>query len=113
MAQFVYEQLCTFIPEKDKGKTIYFILYDYKKYIIGDKNPANCTDFALLLQESRQQEIEEDIAISQALETYIPLQANNYAHMDGDNNEKEKTYDCHQHVIEFLKEEKDEKKKKN
>ncbi|ETO00071.1 hypothetical protein RFI_37388, partial [Reticulomyxa filosa] len=110
MAHFVYEQLCTFIPEKVKGKAIYIILYDYyKKYIIGDKNPASCADFALLLQESRQQEMEEDIAISQARETYIPLQANNYAHMDGDNNEKEITYDCHQHVIEFLKEKKDEK----
>ncbi|ETO34639.1 hypothetical protein RFI_02452 [Reticulomyxa filosa] len=80
IAQFVYTQLCTFVPEKEKGKAIYFILYEYyKKYVIGDKNPASCADFALLLQESRKQEIDEDITILQALETYIPLQANNYA----------------------------------
>ncbi|ETO14888.1 hypothetical protein RFI_22480, partial [Reticulomyxa filosa] len=102
MTQFVYEQLCTFMPEKMKGKAIYVILYEYyKKYIIGDKNPASCVDFALLLQESRKQEMEEDIAISQALETYIPLQANTYP-QDGDNNEKNDTFDCHQHVIAFL-----------
>ncbi|ETN99333.1 hypothetical protein RFI_38148, partial [Reticulomyxa filosa] len=102
IAQFVYEQLCKFTPEKIKGKAIYMILYEYyKKYIIGDKNPASCADFALLLQESRKQEMDEDIAISQALETYIPLQANTYPY-DGDNNEKNDTFDCHQHIIEFL-----------
>ncbi|ETO35956.1 NB-ARC domain-containing protein, partial [Reticulomyxa filosa] len=113
MAQFVYEQLCTFTPEKIKGKTIYVILYEYyKRYIIGDKNPASCADFALQLQESRKQEMEEDITISQALETYIPLQANKYPHVDGEENEKNDTFDCHQHAIEFLegKEASEEKK---
>ncbi|ETO09073.1 hypothetical protein RFI_28313 [Reticulomyxa filosa] len=109
MAQFVYEQLCKFTPVKMKGKAIYVILYEYyKKYIIGDKNPASCADFALLLQESRKQEMEEDIAITQALEMYIPLQANKYPHVDGEENEKNDTFDCRQHVIEFLEE--DEKK---
>ncbi|ETO33876.1 hypothetical protein RFI_03221 [Reticulomyxa filosa] len=110
MAQFVYEQLCKFTPEKMKGKAIYVILYEYyKRYIIGDKNPASCADFALLLQESRKQEMEEDITIAQALETYIPLQANNYPYED---NEKKDTFDCHQHIIEFLegKEVSEEKK---
>ncbi|ETO07742.1 hypothetical protein RFI_29649 [Reticulomyxa filosa] len=103
MAQLVYEQLCKFTPEKIKGKAIYVILYEYyKRYIIGDKNPASCSDFALLLQESRKQEMEEDIAISQALETYIPLQANKYPHVDSEENEKNDTFDCHQHIIEFL-----------
>ncbi|ETO07152.1 hypothetical protein RFI_30240, partial [Reticulomyxa filosa] len=107
MAQFVYEQLCKFTPAKTKGKAIYVILYEYyKRYIIGDKNPASCADFALLLQESRKQEMEEDIAIAQALESYIPLQANKYPHVDGDDNEKNDTFDCNQHVIEFLGENK-------
>ncbi|ETO11081.1 hypothetical protein RFI_26295, partial [Reticulomyxa filosa] len=110
MTQFVYEQLCKFTPTKLKGKAIYVVLYDYyKKYIIGDKNPASCADFALLLQESRKQEMEEDIAIAQALETYIPLQANHYQHVDGDEN-KNDTFDCHQHVIEFLEKENEEQK---
>ncbi|ETO09302.1 hypothetical protein RFI_28085 [Reticulomyxa filosa] len=115
MAQFVYEQLCKFTPEKMKGKAIYVILYEYyKKYLIGDKNPASCADFASLLQESRKQEIEEDIAILHALETYIPLQANNYPHLDGDDN-KHDTYDCYQRVFQFLQEEKEEEdgEKKN
>ncbi|ETO28274.1 hypothetical protein RFI_08856 [Reticulomyxa filosa] len=109
MAQFVYKQLCKFAPEKKKGKAIYVILYEYyKNYIIGDKNPASCADFALLLQETRKQEMKEDVAIAQALETYIPLQANSYPHVDGEDNEKNDTFDCHQHVMEFL--EKEEKK---
>ncbi|ETO14568.1 NB-ARC domain-containing protein [Reticulomyxa filosa] len=112
MALFVYEQLCKFTPEKKKGKAIYVILYEYyKKYIIGDKSPASCVDFALLLQESRKQEIDEDIAISQALETYIPLQANNYPHIDGDDNEKNDSFDCHQHAIECLQQGEDDEKK--
>ncbi|ETO10930.1 NB-ARC domain-containing protein [Reticulomyxa filosa] len=112
IAQFVYEQLCNFTPEKVKGKAIYVILYEYyKRYIIGDKNPASCSDFALLLQESRKQEMEEDITISQALETYIPLQANRYPHIDGDDNEKNDTFDGYQHVIEFLEKGKEEEKK--
>ncbi|ETO28813.1 hypothetical protein RFI_08314 [Reticulomyxa filosa] len=113
MAQFVHEQLCKFTPEKMKGKAIYVILYEYyKKFIIGNKNPASCSDFALLLQESRKQEMEEDIAISQALEMYISLQANSYPHIDGDDNEKNDTFDCHQHVIEFLEKETVEEKKR-
>ncbi|ETO07071.1 WD-40 repeat-containing protein [Reticulomyxa filosa] len=111
MAQFVYDQLSTFIPATVKGKAIYVILYEYyKKYIIGNKNPASCADFALLLQESRNQEIQEDIAVLQNLETYIPLQANNYPH--GDNKQKHDTYDCHQRVLEFLEEEKKNDQKK-
>ncbi|ETO02398.1 hypothetical protein RFI_35038, partial [Reticulomyxa filosa] len=103
MAQFVYDQLCEFTPEKVKGKAIYVILYEYyKRYIIGDKNPASCADFALLLQETRKQEMEEDIAIAQALETYIPLQANTYPYVDGNDNEKSDTFDCYQHIIKFL-----------
>ncbi|ETO19360.1 hypothetical protein RFI_17870, partial [Reticulomyxa filosa] len=113
MVQFVYEQLCKFTPEKTKGKAIHVILYEYyKRYIIGDKNPASCADFALLLQESRKQEMEEDIAISQALETYIPLQANKYPHVDGEENEKNDSFDCHQHVIEFLEEKEPSEEKK-
>ncbi|ETO15284.1 hypothetical protein RFI_22080, partial [Reticulomyxa filosa] len=74
MAQFVYKQLCKFTPEKIKGKAIYVILYEYyKRYIIGDKNPASYADFELILQKSRKQEMEKDIAIARALETYIPL----------------------------------------
>ncbi|ETO02955.1 hypothetical protein RFI_34455 [Reticulomyxa filosa] len=100
MANFVFEQLCSFTPgyakdketkmttnEKEKAKekeqAIYVVLYEYyKQNVIGGKNPASCGDFALLLQESREQEMEDDIAISQALETYIPLEGNNYAHED-------------------------------
>ncbi|ETO15385.1 WD-40 repeat-containing protein [Reticulomyxa filosa] len=114
MSQFVYEQLYTFIPEKIKGKAIYVILYEYyKKYIIGDKNPASCFDFALLLQESRKKEIEEDINILQALETYIPLQGNNYQCIDGEDNEKNDSYDCYQNVIEFLEEKEEKKNEQN
>ncbi|ETO20410.1 hypothetical protein RFI_16807, partial [Reticulomyxa filosa] len=130
IAKFVFEQLCSFIPGyakdkekemttkekekiKEKEQAIYVVLYEYyKQNIIGDKNPASCDDFALLLQESRKQEMEEDIEISRALETYIPLEGHNYAHEDGDDNEKEKTYDCHQHVIEFLEEKQIYHKKK-
>ncbi|ETO05724.1 hypothetical protein RFI_31673, partial [Reticulomyxa filosa] len=105
MAKFTYDQLCNFTSEKIKGKAIYVVLYEYyKKYIIGDKNPASCADFTLLLQEARKLEMKEDITLTQALETYIPLQANNYPHVDGD-----ETFNCHQCVIEFLRE--DEKKK--
>ncbi|ETO25575.1 NB-ARC domain-containing protein [Reticulomyxa filosa] len=113
VAQFAYEQLCKFTPEGMKGKALYVILYDYyKKYIIGDKNLASYADFLALLQKSRKQELEEDVAISQALETYIPLQANNYPHMDGEDGANEKTYDCHQHVLEFLQEQSEEKQEK-
>ncbi|ETO05808.1 hypothetical protein RFI_31590 [Reticulomyxa filosa] len=46
IVQFVYEQLCKFSPEKIKGKTIFVILYEYyKRYIIGDKNPASWSLF--------------------------------------------------------------------
>ncbi|ETO36249.1 hypothetical protein RFI_00813, partial [Reticulomyxa filosa] len=127
IAEFVYKQLCTFTPgyakEKEKEMTtkekekvrekeqaIYMVLYEYyKQNIIGDKNPASCDDFASILQESRKQEMEDDIAISQALETYIPLQANNYAHEDGKDDDKEKTCDCHQHVLTFLEEKEEDK----
>ncbi|ETO29051.1 NB-ARC domain-containing protein [Reticulomyxa filosa] len=112
IAQFMYEQLCKFTPEKIKGKALYAILYEYyKKYIIGDKNPASCADFALLLQESRKQEMEEDVTILHDLETYIPLQANNYPHTDGDDRQKHDTFDCHQHILEILGIEEEEEKK--
>ncbi|ETN98305.1 hypothetical protein RFI_39204, partial [Reticulomyxa filosa] len=83
MAKFTYDQLCNFTPEKIKGKAIYV-------------NPASCADFTLLLQEARKLEMKEDITLTQALETYIPLQANNYPHIDGDDKQKHETFDCHQ-----------------
>ncbi|ETO24636.1 NB-ARC domain-containing protein [Reticulomyxa filosa] len=82
-------------------KAIYVILFEYyKKWIIGDKHPATRADVALMLQEARRREIREDATVSQAISTYIPLQANNYPHIDGTSND---AYDCHQHVMEFLK----------
>ncbi|ETO08161.1 hypothetical protein RFI_29227 [Reticulomyxa filosa] len=107
MAQFVYEQLCNFMPTQTKGKAIHWLLYQYyKDYIIENKNPASCADFALLLKQSTKQEMEEDITILQALETYIPLQANNYPCTDNDDNGKHDSYDCHQRVVDLLAEEK-------
>ncbi|ETO07216.1 hypothetical protein RFI_30176 [Reticulomyxa filosa] len=105
LANFVYEQLCNFIPTKIKCRAIYVILLEYfKEHIIGKTNPACCADVAFILQAARENELEEDIAISQALETYIPLQANNYPYIDSDDNKKNDAYDCYQHVINFLKE---------
>ncbi|ETO03609.1 hypothetical protein RFI_33793, partial [Reticulomyxa filosa] len=64
-------------------QAIYVILYEYfKQNVIGGKNPASCDDFASLLKESREQEMEDDITISQSLETYIPLEGYNYAYED-------------------------------
>ncbi|ETO07394.1 G-protein beta WD-40 repeats containing protein [Reticulomyxa filosa] len=111
MSQFVYEQLCKFTPEKTKGKAIYVILYEYyKKYVVGNKNPASCADFALILQEARIQEMEGDVTISQALDMYVSLQANSYPYVDDTDNEKDDSYDCHRHVIEFLGKEGGEEK---
>ncbi|ETO03310.1 hypothetical protein RFI_34100, partial [Reticulomyxa filosa] len=91
------------------------ILFEYfKKCIMGEMNPASCADVISLLKESRKQELEEDITMSQALETYIPLQANNYSFTDNDDNKNNNAYDCYQHVIDLLierKEEKDEQQK--
>ncbi|ETO06244.1 hypothetical protein RFI_31152, partial [Reticulomyxa filosa] len=56
-----------------------------------------------ILKESRKQELEEDTTILQALETYIPLQANNYLYTDSDDNEKNDSYDCHQHIVNLKK----------
>ncbi|ETO11869.1 hypothetical protein RFI_25507 [Reticulomyxa filosa] len=85
LIKFVYDQLC---------KAIYVILFEYfKKRIMGEMNPASCADVISLLKESRKQELEEDITISQALETYISLQANNYPHTDSDDNKRNDAYD--------------------
>ncbi|ETO29132.1 NB-ARC domain-containing protein [Reticulomyxa filosa] len=109
LIQFIYNQLCNFNPKQIKGKAIYVILFEYfKKYIIGEMNPASCYDIISILKESRKKELEEDITILQALETYIPLQANNYQLLDNDNNDNNdnKSYDCHQYIIDLLSEEK-------
>ncbi|ETO28819.1 hypothetical protein RFI_08308 [Reticulomyxa filosa] len=112
LAQFVYTQLCNFTPTKLKGRAIYVILFEYfKKCIMGDTNPTSCADVAFILQQSRKQELEEDTAILQALEMYIPLQANNYPHVsEDDSKQSNATYDCHQHIIEFLEEKSEQPK---
>ncbi|ETO34311.1 NB-ARC domain-containing protein, partial [Reticulomyxa filosa] len=110
LTKFVYDQLCKFNPRETKGQAIYVVLFEFfKRYIVGETNPASCVDVACILQESRKQELEEDIAILQALETYIPLQANNYAYTDNDANETNDSYNCHQHVLDLLAEGKEEK----
>ncbi|ETO02152.1 hypothetical protein RFI_35284, partial [Reticulomyxa filosa] len=111
LTKLVYDQLCKFNPKEMKGKAIYVILFEYfKKHIMGEMNPASCADVISILKESRKQELEEDTTMLQALETYIPLQANNYLYIDGDDNEKNDSYDCHQHIINLLVEQKEEKK---
>ncbi|ETN99948.1 hypothetical protein RFI_37519, partial [Reticulomyxa filosa] len=93
LIKFVYDQLCKFNPKEMKGKAIYVILFEFfKKNIMGEMNPA----------KSRKQELEEDTTMLQAFETYIPLQANNYLYIDSDDNEKNDSYDCHQHIINLL-----------
>ncbi|ETO33612.1 hypothetical protein RFI_03493 [Reticulomyxa filosa] len=107
MTKFAYDQLCNFAPEKMKGKAIHVVLFEfYKKHIIGEQNPATRHDVSLILQTSRVQEVEEDIAMAQALDTYIPLQANHYPYTDNDN--KDCGFDCHQHVMEFLENKSDQ-----
>ncbi|ETO00921.1 hypothetical protein RFI_36519, partial [Reticulomyxa filosa] len=59
------------------------------------------------------QELEEDTTMSQALETYISLQANNYPYTSSDDNKKNDAYDCYQHIIDLLREEKEKEEKKN
>ncbi|ETO24550.1 WD-40 repeat protein [Reticulomyxa filosa] len=111
LTQFVYDQLCTFNPKQMKGQAIYVILFEFfKKYIMGEMNPTTCADVASILCESKKQELEEDTAMLQALETYIPLQANNYPCNDDNANEKNDSYDCHQHILDLLTEKKEEKK---
>ncbi|ETO08206.1 hypothetical protein RFI_29183 [Reticulomyxa filosa] len=111
LAQFLYNQLCTFSPTKLKGKAIYVILFEYyKKHIVSEKHLATCFEVASTLQESRKQELEEDVAILQALSTYTPLQANNYFYTDNDD-QPDHGFDCYQHVIEFLEEKKDEQQR--
>ncbi|ETO20361.1 hypothetical protein RFI_16857 [Reticulomyxa filosa] len=39
-------------------------------------------------KKQRKKELEEDTIMSQALETYIPLKANNYTYTDNDDNQK-------------------------
>ncbi|ETN97357.1 hypothetical protein RFI_40174, partial [Reticulomyxa filosa] len=83
LTKFIYDQLCKFNPMKMKGQAIYVILFEFfKKNIMGEMNPASCADVISILKKSRQQELEEDTTILQALETYIPLQANNYSYID-------------------------------
>ncbi|ETO11635.1 hypothetical protein RFI_25743, partial [Reticulomyxa filosa] len=111
LTKFVYDQLCKFNPKEMKGQAIYVILFEYfKKHIMGEMNPASCSDVILLLKESKKQELEEDTTMLQALETYISLQANNYPYTDNDDNKKNNAYDCHQHIIDLLTKEKEEKK---
>ncbi|ETO09798.1 hypothetical protein RFI_27579 [Reticulomyxa filosa] len=111
LTKFVYYQLCKFNPKEMKGQAIYVILFEYfKKHIMGEMNPASCADVVSILKESRRQELEEDTATLQALETYIPLQANNYPYTDNDDNKQNDAYDCYQHVIDLLSKEKEEKK---
>ncbi|ETO13831.1 hypothetical protein RFI_23535 [Reticulomyxa filosa] len=70
-----------------KGQDIYVILFEYfKKYIMGEMNPASCAGVISILKESRKQELEDDTTMSQALETYISFQANNYTYTN--NNDK-------------------------
>ncbi|ETO00699.1 hypothetical protein RFI_36741, partial [Reticulomyxa filosa] len=96
-----------------KSKAIHVILFEYfKKYIMGEMNPASCADVISVLKESRKQELEEDTTMSQALETYIPLQANNYPRIDNDDNGKNNAYDCNQHIIDLLREENENENKK-
>ncbi|ETO34030.1 hypothetical protein RFI_03066, partial [Reticulomyxa filosa] len=91
LTKFVYDQLCKFNPKEMKGKAIYVILFEYfKRYIIGEMNPASCADVISLLKESRRQELEEDTTMLQALEMYIPLQANNYPYIDNDDDKNKK-----------------------
>ncbi|ETN97120.1 hypothetical protein RFI_40411, partial [Reticulomyxa filosa] len=94
-----------------KGQAIYVILFEFfKKNIMSEMNPASCADVISILKESKRQELEEDKTIFQALETYIPLQANNYLYIDSDDYKKNDSYDCHQHLINLLVEQKEEKK---
>ncbi|ETO04528.1 NB-ARC domain-containing protein [Reticulomyxa filosa] len=114
LTDFIYNQLCIFNPIKIKGQAVYVILFEFfKKYIIGEINPTSCIDVISILKESRKQELEEDITILQALETYIPLQANNCPYTDDNDNEKNDSYDCHQHILNLLIEQKEEEEKKN
>ncbi|ETO03216.1 hypothetical protein RFI_34194, partial [Reticulomyxa filosa] len=111
LTKFVYDQLCKFNPKEMKGKAIYVILFEYfKKHITGEMNPASYLDLISILKESKKQELEEDTTILQALETYIPLQANDYPYIDDNDNKRSDSYDCHQHIINLLEEEEEEKK---
>ncbi|ETO35613.1 hypothetical protein RFI_01449, partial [Reticulomyxa filosa] len=112
LTKFVYDQLCKFNPIQNKGKAIYVILFEYfKKRIVGDTIPASCADVAFILKESRKQELEEDSTMLQALEMYIPLQANNYPYTDNADNTSNDIYDCHQHVLDLLIEKNGDEKK--
>ncbi|ETO34593.1 hypothetical protein RFI_02497 [Reticulomyxa filosa] len=107
LIKFVYDQLCKFDPKEMKGKAIYVTLFEFfKRYIM---NPASCADVISRLKESRKKTLEY-MTILQSLETYVPLQANNYSYTDGDDNEKNDSYDCDQHIINLLVEQKEESK---
>ncbi|ETO29863.1 WD repeat-containing protein [Reticulomyxa filosa] len=112
LIEFVYQQLCNFIPSTIKGKAIYVTLYEfYKQYIIERHQPASCFDFSLRLQKSKSQQIQQDVTIVQALETYIPLEANNYPYNENENtDQKYISYDCYEHVMKFLELKEDDKK---
>ncbi|ETO17126.1 WD-40 repeat protein, partial [Reticulomyxa filosa] len=108
LTKFVYDQLCNFNPKEMKGQAIHVILFEYfKKHIIGETNPASYSDVISLLKKSRKRELEEDTAMLQALEMYIPLQASNCPYTD-DDNKGNNSYDCHQHITDLLAEKKDE-----
>ncbi|ETO30901.1 hypothetical protein RFI_06221 [Reticulomyxa filosa] len=54
LTKFVYDQLCKFNPIHLKGKAIYVILFEYfKKYIMGEMNPASCADVVLILKNQK------------------------------------------------------------
>ncbi|ETN98681.1 hypothetical protein RFI_38811, partial [Reticulomyxa filosa] len=100
LIQFVYGQLCKFEPLQMKGQAIYVVLFEYfRKYIIGEQNRESCMNVAAILNKSRKQELEDDKAISQGLEMYIPLQASNYAYTDSNDSN---AYDCYQRVVDLL-----------
>ncbi|ETO15653.1 hypothetical protein RFI_21712 [Reticulomyxa filosa] len=114
LIKFVYDQLCKFNPKEAKGQAIYAVLFEYfKRHIMGEKNPASYADIISILRESRKQELEEDTTMLQALEMYIPLQANNYPYTDNDDNKNNSSYDCYQHIIDLLAEEKEKEEKKS
>jgi len=78
---FVYEHLISkdFKTSESKSKAMYVRLFEfYRKYIIGENNPATHLELAKKLKDANEYEIEEDHVLSDALEMYIPLQANDY-----------------------------------
>ncbi|ETO06409.1 hypothetical protein RFI_30989 [Reticulomyxa filosa] len=103
LTKFVYDQLCEFTPKGMKGKAIYVVLFDYfKKYVMHEANLASCGDVVSILKKARERELEDDAEIFQALESYVPLQANNYPYADNDDNKENNSYDCHHYMTDLL-----------